>query len=93
MNPSSAAQVNGGLGSAVVGVGTHTAPNAPVQGTGASTGQIKTILVLDDNTQFGQDTVGNMNGLVNSTFSAGTYLFGIWKSVELSSGSAIVYYG
>ena len=83
MNPPSASQDNGGLGSTIkAGPITFSPPS----------GQVKSILVLVDAT-FGAGTVGNMDGLSGAQVSAGNALFGIWDSIQISSGTIVAYYG
>ena len=86
MNPASAAQDNGGLGSIILGA-------TPAGGfTPSNNAQIKSIHVLDE-TEFDANTVGNMENLPTSTIGEGTYLFGIWDRIGIESGLVIAYYG
>ena len=88
MNPPSATQDNGGLGSAFID---DTIRHTPPSGT-----QIKSILIVATGTSFNTSMNapnGNMADIDNALFGGGQAIFGIWDYVQLASGSCVVYYG
>lgn len=55
----------------------------------AITGEINAIQFLTNGTISAYE--GNVVGLVGKTFQAGTVIYGLYKSVTIASGTAILY--